>query len=114
PPVEWMRDVTPDVTTNETKITRYWVVAVDDAMIPGADPWIVKSAKKIVVDLIDKLGPEDLATIVFTANSRHAQDFTNDRAKLLATLEGFSPHFTIWYMGANPAKSLEPDPDVQF
>ncbi len=35
PPVEWMRDVTPDVTTNETRITRYWVVAIDDALIPA-------------------------------------------------------------------------------
>src|SRR6187401_2840008 len=43
PPVEWMRDVTPDVTTNEQHVTRYWVVAVDDALIPGADPWIVQS-----------------------------------------------------------------------
>ena len=36
PPAEWMRDVTPDVTSNEARITRYWVVVVDDAMIPGA------------------------------------------------------------------------------
>jgi len=114
PPVEWMRDVTPDVTTNEQRVSRYWVFAIDDAMIPGADPWIVKTTKKIVRDLVDKLGPEDLATVVFTANSNRAQDFTNDRAKLLASLEDFAPHFTIWYMGKNPELAREPDPDVQF
>ena len=100
PPVEWMRDVTPDVTTNDAKVTRLWVLAIDDAMIP-TDPWFIKATRKIVTDIIDKFGPEDLATIVFTADSRKAQDFTNDRTKLLATLDQFNPGFASWKQGAN-------------
>lgn len=112
PPVEWMRSVTPDVATNETKITRLWVIAIDDALIP-TDPWIIKSSKKIVEDIVEKFGPEDLATIVFTANSKTAQDFTNDRTKLLATLDKYNPGFATWAGGAR--NDVPPiDGDIQF
>jgi hypothetical protein len=95
PPAAWMRDVTPDVTTNETRPTRLWVLAIDDALIPQ-DPFIIKSTRKVVTDIIDKFGPQDLVSIVFTADSRQAQDFTNDRAKLLATLDKFNPGNACW------------------
>ncbi|HEX5069388.1 MAG TPA: VWA domain-containing protein [Vicinamibacterales bacterium] len=101
PPAAWMRDVTPDVTTNETRPTRLWVLAIDDALIPQ-DPFIIKSTRKVVQDIIDKFGPEDLVSIVFTADSRQAQDFTNDRAKLLATLDKFNPGNACWgHCGGN-------------
>ena len=95
PPVEWMRDVTPDVTTNETRVTRLWVIAIDDALIPQ-DPFAIKSSKQIVRQIVEKFGPDDLATIVFTADSRFAQDFTADRTKLLATLEKYNPGLAHW------------------
>ena len=106
PPVAWMRDVTPDVTTNEAKMTRLWVLVVDDAMIPQM-PFSIRTSRQIVRDVIEKFGPEDLATIVFTTDSRNAQDFTNDRAKLLATLDKYSPGNAAWRGGL-------PDPDWQF
>ena len=96
PSVEWIRDVTPEVTTNEVRPTRLWVLVIDDALIPGDDPWIVKSSRKIVRDIVDKFGPEDLVAIVYTADSRQAQDFTNDRTKLLATLDNFHPGLAYW------------------
>ena len=108
PPAAWMRDVTPDVTTNETRPTRLWVLAIDDALIPQ-DPFIIKSTRKVVTDIIDKFGPEDLVSIVFTADSRQAQDFTNDRAKLLATLDKFNPGNACW-SGAH----CDPSQDPQF
>jgi VWFA-related protein len=95
PPAAWMRDVTPDVTTNEVRPTRLWVLAVDDALIP-TDPFSIKSAKDIVRQIIDRFGPEDYVAVVFTADSRRAQDFTNDRTKLLATLDRFSPGWASW------------------
>ena len=95
PAVEWIRDVTPEVTTNEVRPTRLWVIAVDDALIPQ-EPYAIKTSKQVVRDIIDKLGPEDLATVVFTADSRNAQDFTNDRTKLLATLEKYNPGLASW------------------
>jgi len=98
PPAAWIRDVTPDVTTNETRVTRLWVVVVDDALIP-LDPPILQASRKILRDVIDKFGPEDLVAIVYTGDSRQAQDFTNDRTKLLATLEKFHPGLARWRNG---------------
>jgi len=94
-PVEWMRDVTPDVTTNEVRPTRLWVVAIDDALIPS-EPWTIQATKKIVRDIVDKFGPEDLVAIVYTADSRQAQDFTNDHTRLLVTLEKFHGGLALW------------------
>ena len=94
PPVLWMRDVTPDVTTNEGKVSRLWLVIVDDAKIGSVitdAAYQIKMSRQSVVDVIDRFGPEDLVTIVFTADSRPAQDFTNDRRKLLTTLENYNP-----------------------
>ena len=111
PQVEWMRDVTPDVATNETKVTRLWVLAIDDAMIPQ-EPRIIADSKKIVRDIVDRFGPEDLATIVFTTDSRQAQDFTNDRTKLMATLDKFFPGNAAWTGG--PPGPVRVDPDWLF
>ncbi|MBA2304643.1 MAG: hypothetical protein H0W08_18700 [Acidobacteria bacterium] len=36
--------------------------------------------------MIDRLGPADLAAVVFTRNNRSSQDYTIDRARLLAAL----------------------------
>jgi VWFA-related protein len=123
PPIAWMRDVTPDVTTNETRITRLWVLAIDDALIP-TDPSAIKAAKQIVRDIIDRFGPDDLVAVVFTADSRQAQDFTSDRTKLLATLNRFSPGLAYWKnptlglpFGSAPLVDLAPDlrkQDEQF
>jgi VWFA-related protein len=98
PPVEWMRDVTPDVTTNETRVTRLWVIAIDDALIPQ-DPYAIQSTRKIVTGIIDKFSEDDLVAIVFTGDSRRAQDFTNDRSRLLATLDKFNPGLARWKGG---------------
>jgi len=113
PPVAWMRDITPDVSTNEEKVTRLWVIAIDDALIP-TNPWVIKSSRKIVEDIIDKFGPQDLATIVYTADSRKAQDFTNDRTKLRATLDHFNPGFATWTNGGNDNLRLPVDSDLHF
>ena len=110
PATPWMRDVTPDVTTNEGKVTRLWVLVLDDALIP-TDPYAITTSLKVARDIIDRFGPEDLAAIVFTTDSRKAQDFTNDRTKLLATLEQFNPGWANW---TAPPKGTRVNPDWQF
>ena len=111
PPVAWMRDVTPDVTTNEVRPTRLWVIAIDDALMPS-DPNYIKSSRQIVLDLLEKFGPEDLVSIVLTTDSRRAQDFTSDRTKLLKTLDEHGMGMATWRLGGNNV--IERDPDVQF
>ncbi len=110
PPVAWMRDVTPDVDTNEKKVTRLWVLVLDDALIP-TDPYAITASLKVARDVVDRFGPDDLAAIVFTTDSRKAQDFTNDRTKLLATLAQFNPGWANW---TAPPKGQRFNPDAQF
>jgi VWFA-related protein len=99
PATGWMRDVPPDVTTNDIKPeSRLWVIVLDDAMIPQ-EPFSIKSAKEIARNIIEKLGPNDLTSIVFTGDNRKTQDFTSDKTKLTAALDRFNPGLTSYRFG---------------
>jgi VWFA-related protein len=88
-PPGWMRDVSPDVAKNEDiSERRLVVILMDDAMIPF-DVQMTTSAKRIARDVVDRLGPNDLAAVVFTRDNRPTQNFTRDRARLLAAISGF-------------------------
>ena len=103
PRAAWMPRVTPDVTTNERQEARLFVLVMDDAT-PELNVFALASAKKIARSVIDKLGPADLMSVVFTRDNRHAQDFTADRRKLLAAVDSFTMGFrgaggpdTLWF-----------------
>src|SRR6187551_447040 len=49
PSAAWMRDVTPDTTTNEAPVTRLWLVVVDDGVIP-TEPYAIKTTRKLLID----------------------------------------------------------------
>ena len=90
PPAAWMREVAPDVRRNDDVAERRLVLIVmDDATIPF-DPQMIAGARRIGRTAVERLGPADLAAVVFTRDNRHAQDFTSDRARLLAAVESFT------------------------
>src|SRR5262245_37542200 len=78
----WMRDVAPDVRTNLAGGDRLLVMVLDDAQV-RAGPQHVKAVKDMARGVIDRLGPNDLASVVFTRDNSGAQPFTNDRQRLL-------------------------------
>ena len=100
PATGWMRDVPPDITTNELKESRLFVLVMDDAMIPQ-DPAMIRDSKKIAMSIIDKLGPDDLTAVVFTGDNRKTQDFTNDKTKLRAALDKFNPGLAGYRFGVD-------------
>jgi len=111
PATGWMRDVPPDVTTNDLKPeSRLFVLVMDDAMIPQ-EPFAIKSAKEIARNIIDKLGPNDLTAVVFTGDNRKTQDFTSDKTKLLAALDRFNPGLASYRFGVD---SQALDTDMHF
>jgi VWFA-related protein len=110
PSAPWIRDVTPDVDTNTAKVTRLWTIVLDDALIP-TDGYAIKTSLDVARQAISLIGPQDLAALVFTADSRRAQDFTNDRSKLLAALEQFNPGWASW---TEPPKNVRINTDSQF
>jgi VWFA-related protein len=88
-PVAWMRDVQPDISRNDTLSNRRIVVLVlDDATPMPAEE--VPRVKTMARRVIARLGPEDLAAVVFTFNKRAGQEFTTDRARLLAAVDKFN------------------------
>lgn len=102
-PSTWMRNVAPDVRSNEVPSDRRLVVLLlDDAQLRVTSTELARSvARKIV----ERLGPGDLTSVVFTRNNSGAQEFTDDRAKLLAAIGkltgGFAPA-----MGPPPAEPV--------
>ena len=82
----WVRDVTPDVTTNTMRPEGRLVVIMIDWSIRFADQVL---AKRIATAAVDALGPDDLAAVVFSSgfgNAGTPQNFTSDRARLLASI----------------------------
>src|SRR4051812_7304201 len=82
----WVRDVPPDVTNNDVRPEGRLVVILFDWSIRAEDSLL---ARKIATAAVDELGPGDLAAVVFTSTFSNAgipQNFTSDRARLLAAI----------------------------
>jgi len=103
-PAAWLRDVPPDIRTNEIARKpegRLFVLLLDDGLIPQ-DPAATASAKRIARLAIDKLGPADQMAVVFTVG-RGAQNFTGDRARLLAAVDTLNPGYAKHLLGWDTA-----------
>jgi VWFA-related protein len=77
------------VTNQAFADRRLIVIYMDDAMMPH-DVQMVRSAKEIANDVIERLGPGDLAAVVFSRDNRAAQNFTSDRSRLRLAVESFA------------------------
>ncbi len=90
PPVtaSWMRNVTPDVVTNDQQVRRIVVILLDDV---GIQPEDVPPAKAVADAVVNRLQPHDLAAVSFTFEGRRA-DLTGDRRQLLAAIDTLRAH----------------------
>jgi VWFA-related protein len=84
--VPWMREVAPDVRTNDADNRRIVVLVLDDGLISFRDRERVKDVGRRIVD---QLGPADQVAVIYTGNNSKSQEFTNDRALLRRTIERF-------------------------
>ncbi len=86
PGAAWVREVPRDVTANDLKPEGRLVIIMLDWSIRFADQTL---ARRIAAAAVDQLGPDDLAAVVFSsgfANGGTPQNFTADRARLLAAI----------------------------
>jgi VWFA-related protein len=92
-PPSWMRDVAPDVISNTgVEDERLVVIVMDDYSDDvSKDLFAMRSSKEIGRGVVERLGPHDLAAVVFTVGSEHNQEFTHDRQRLLAAVDQFNP-----------------------
>ncbi len=94
PTTAWMKEVDPDIRRNDNLADRRLILIVlDDAQVPPTNLRIAENVKKAGRAIIDQLGPSDLAAVIYTMDSRQMQEFTTDRAKLLAAIDRFTPGF---------------------
>jgi VWFA-related protein len=84
----WLRDVAPDVRENVVPEGRLFTIVMDDAGVPP-DAWMVEHTRAIARGVVDRLRPGDLASVIFTSTNQHAQELTDDRARLLRAIETF-------------------------
>ena len=101
PTAKWMRSALHDVTNNELHDSRIVVIVLDDAVIPQ-DVKMTAAAKAIARDVVNRLGPTDMASIVYTMNNKQkTQGFTTDKGRLLAAVEKFTPGFATFGIEAD-------------
>ena len=85
----WVRTVAPDVRKNtENKDRRIVLIVMDDAT-----PMVIQDVPKtkaVARQIVEALGANDLACVVYTSYRRSGQEFTSDRARLLAAVERFN------------------------
>ncbi|MDQ3418176.1 MAG: VWA domain-containing protein [Acidobacteriota bacterium] len=90
---EWTREVAPDVRTNDgIEERRLFLLIIDDGMIE-ADAEAIRNTRETANEAIDRMGPSDLAAVIFTRDNRNSQDYTADRARLRAAVDKFSVAF---------------------
>lgn len=81
----WRDKFSPDVATNSTNAQRLVVIAM--TYITGMDPWALQKATELGHGIVDRLGPEDMAAVVWLQRAQAGQSFTTDRAKLHAAID---------------------------
>jgi VWFA-related protein len=97
----WMRAVPEDVVSNVVDADRVVMIVLDDW-------WMSNTAidseylRHIVRDVVDGLGPSDIAAVAYPFLQREGQDLTTDRTLLFAAIDRFRPHGFKGNSGACP------------
>jgi len=84
--VAWQVTAARDVVANAISATRLIVIVMDDE---EGGLWHRQAAKRVGHKIIDELGQDDLAAVVYVGKSQFSQDFTTDRSLLHASVDRF-------------------------
>jgi VWFA-related protein len=89
PAALWIRDVAPEVVNNARPSGRVIAILIDDYsfMEASIDVGGVRKARETALAVLNDLGPDDRAAVLFTGYGRTAQAFTSNRALLRAAIE---------------------------
>lgn len=79
-----------DVASNQLVSPRLFVIIMNDAL-GGRDPFYANTGRAIAHRIIDLLGPDDLASVVFVRDNGQAQDFVQDRVLLRNAVDEYRP-----------------------
>jgi VWFA-related protein len=85
----WVRNVAPDVRRNDDLADRRIVTIVLDDALPMS-PLLAPRVKEAARAVVERLGPRDLAAVVYPLAKNHGQDYTGDRDRLLKAIDSYS------------------------
>ncbi len=92
-PTAWMRHAGVDVSTNDLLDQlgegRPYAIVMDDWNIESGDLSLVNKAREAGREIVDRLGPSDVAAVIFVYQTGRTVDFTSDRVKLSDAVNGF-------------------------
>lgn len=94
-----------DVAHNQAPEGRLLVLFIDDATL-SLDLAMVQAAKDIAWGAVERMGPADLMSVVFTAHTGHAQDFTRDRERLRRAIDRTTVGFDTAARVGSPTERL--------
>lgn len=102
PEAAWQRSAPVDVTRNDDlQDKRLFVLLLDDSMGPGGpdDVGPVRLLRQSARQIVDRLGPMDLAAVIYTLSDRWSQGFTADKSALYAAIDKYDrvPGPVDWY-----------------
>jgi VWFA-related protein len=92
PSATWLRDAPLDAVSNSGDTRRLITIVLDDASM-GYELGEPKSAREVAHKIVDQMGPEDLASVVFTYLGK-PQNWTTDRSRLRSAIESVRPRAT--------------------
>ncbi len=116
-PSAWMRHVPRDVAANNLADHagdgRVFAILLDDWNMPLYNDSMVMSARAVAYAIIDRLGPSDVAGIVFPRDPGKTEEFTSDRDTLLRAVERIrTPEYRV--MGAKPTAPTGGGADMPY
>ena len=87
----WTQEAVRDVTTNTLDDPRLFVIVMDDRVAPLRDFATRNTGKAVAHKIIDSMGPQDMAAIIFSLKNEESQDLTNDKVALRRAIEKYQP-----------------------
>jgi len=116
-PAAWLHLVPADVETNflgdRLRDSRLVVIVMDDADVPFDDEATIDAARAIGRTAVSRLGPLDIASVVYTRAAGLSQDFTADHDKLLQAIDAFQPQPPPDYVPTAPPGGFPIEGDMQ-
>lgn len=99
-PSAWMRYVPHDIAMNDLADQagdgRVIAIVMDDWNVPFDDLDMIMQARMVGRGVVDRLGPSDIAAVIFPQEMGKTQEFTADREKLITAIDKFDPPEVRW------------------
>lgn len=96
------RDVAANARAKES--SRGIVIIIDENNLANEN---IVVTKRVLVPLLEGLGPDDQAAVIYARHSDLGQDFTNDVGRLVAAINRMREAFGFWTASHDPSRDTQ-------